>query len=143
MLRWKPTVSYPAEADLATLEERSLANALRFNEGMPPEQLEQRLRRMSERHRLESGVAFPLFGRILADGGGGVWLSDYEIGAAPDGPTRWSVIAANGEWLGTVDVPDRFRILDVRGDKVLGVLHDEMDVQSVAVFTLTSEPLLP
>ena len=39
--------------------------------------------------------------------------------------------------MGTVEVPPRLRILDVAGGLVLGVLRDEMDVQSVVVYDLT------
>ena len=46
------------------------------------------------------------------------------------------VISPNGEWLGRVDAPPDLRILDVAGGRVLGVLKDEMDVESVVVYEL-------
>jgi len=46
------------------------------------------------------------------------------------------VIGPDGEWLGTVETPPRFRILDVAGGLVLGVELDEMDVENVVVYEL-------
>ena len=48
----------------------------------------------------------------------------------------YSVIAPDGEWLGTVEAPPGFRMLDVAGGLVLGVARDEMDVESVVVYEL-------
>ena len=48
----------------------------------------------------------------------------------------YTVIGPDGEWLGTVETPPRFRILDVGGGLVLGVELDEMDVESVVVYEL-------
>ena len=48
----------------------------------------------------------------------------------------YTVISSDGEWLGTVEAPPRFRILDVTGGLVLGVLRDEMDVENVVVYGL-------
>ena len=46
------------------------------------------------------------------------------------------VISGDGEWLGTVEAPPKFRILDVVGGLVLGVQLDEMDVENVVVYEL-------
>ncbi len=42
--------------------------------------------------------------------------------------------------LGQVETPPRFRILDVAGGLVLGVLRDEMDVENVVVYGFDSPP---
>ena len=49
------------------------------------------------------------------------------------------MIAPDGEWLGTVEAPPGFRVLDVAGSLVLGVEQDEMDVVSVVVYVLAGE----
>ena len=46
------------------------------------------------------------------------------------------MIARDGEWLGMVDAPTGLRILDVGWGRVLGVVTDEMGVESVAVYEL-------
>ena len=37
-------------------------------------------------------------------------------------------------------MPPKFRILDVTGELVLGVLRDEMDVENVVVYGLSARP---
>jgi len=44
-------------------------------------------------------------------------------------PERWVVLAPDGTWLGTVEVPGRFRIEDIELDAVLGVWYNELNVQ--------------
>ena len=82
------------------------------------------------------GYPMPLFGPPIGDGEGRVWLPAYLSGvwrvAGPD----YTVISADGEWLGTVETPPSLRILDVAGGLVLGVLGNGMDVQSVVVYEM-------
>jgi hypothetical protein len=109
---------------------------------MPRDRLDAFIREQRERLHLDSSQPFPLFGLIEGDGRGGVWLSEFPAdGRNPYyGLSHWSVVAANGEWLGSVTLPDGFRVLDISADRVLGVLRDSMDVESVAVFQLTPAP---
>ncbi|MEN8374108.1 MAG: hypothetical protein ABFS34_01520 [Gemmatimonadota bacterium] len=60
----------------------------------------------------------PAFGRILADPAGRLWLADF----APDGQaaTTWTVLDADGSWLGSVALPDGLRLEQVGDDWVLG-----------------------
>ena len=55
------------------------------------------------------------------------------------GAPPYTVISSDGEWLGKVEAPPRFRVLDVAAGLVLGVELDEMDVGSVAVYELIGE----
>jgi hypothetical protein len=141
IVRWEPELRYPSEEDLETFEERMRIDMIRVNEGLSRERLEQLLQRQRERMRVDSGEPFPLFGRLIPDGEGGIWLSDYAIVPGVDGLADWSVITADGTWQGRVTLPDRFRILDVRRDRVLGVHRDSMDVESLAVYRILSEPV--
>ncbi len=50
------------------------------------------------------------------------------------GVAPYTVISSDGEWLGQVEALCRFRILDVAGRLVLGVLRDEMDVENIVVY---------
>ena len=66
---------------------------------------------------------------MIVDPTGAVWLQLYRGESEADEPVRWLVLAADGTWLGTVGLPDRFRIVDIEMDAVLGVWYDELDVQ--------------
>ena len=68
-----------------------------------------------------------------------VWLPPYRPGRAREAPPDYTVIAADGEWLGRVEAPPEFRILDVADGLVLGVLRDEMSVQIVAAYELVAQ----
>ena len=84
-------------------------------------------------YRASIGWPLPLFGSPFADAEGNVWLPSYRPGGSQGG-SPYTVISPGGEWLGTVEAPPRFRILDVAGGLVLGVLRDEMDVENVVVY---------
>ena len=82
------------------------------------------------------GRPLPLFGAAVADAEGRMWLPSYNLGGESNAVPPYTVIAADGAWLGTVEAPPRFRILDVAFGLVLGVELDEMDVESVVVYEL-------
>ena len=82
------------------------------------------------------GRPMPLFGSPFADAEGRVWLPSYKTGGENISTSPYTVIGPDGEWLGMVETPPRFRILDVAGGLVLGVELDEMDVESVVVYEL-------
>lgn len=55
----------------------------------------------------------------------------------PDPPVgfgggSWDVLDPEGRYLGTVELPLRFRLTRIRSDAVYGVLRDGMDVEKVA-----------
>ena len=82
------------------------------------------------------GRPMPLFGSPFADAEGRVWLPSYKTGGENISTSPYTVIGPDGEWLGTVETPPRFRILDVGGGLVLGVELDETDVEMVVVYEL-------
>ncbi|MYE34106.1 MAG: hypothetical protein F4X23_04545 [Gemmatimonadales bacterium] len=88
-------------------------------------------------YRAMIGQPVPFFGIPFADADGNVWLPSYRP-AYPEEGSPYTVISPDGEWLGTVETPPRFRILDVTEDLVLAVLRDNLDVESVAVYELIS-----
>ena len=77
----------------------------------------------------------PFFGRILSDDLGRVWLSSWMLECYKTTP-RYTVIARDGSWLGVFEPPAGFVLLAVAGGRVLGVVRDELDVPSVAVYEL-------
>jgi len=50
------------------------------------------------------------------------------------------VFATSGEYIGTVQLPDRFEPRVVTGPRVIGVLRDEMDVEHVARYRIIAWP---
>ena len=87
-------------------------------------------------YRAIIGRPLPLFGTPFADVEGRVWLPSYKPGGELHSMAPYTVIAPDGEWLGTVEAPPGFHILDVAAGLVLGVARDDMDVERVVVFEL-------
>jgi hypothetical protein len=54
-------------------------------------------------------------------------------------PSRWEVFGADGEWLGAVFTPERFAVMEIGADYVLGVFRDEMDVEHMQLLRLIRE----
>lgn len=70
----------------------------------------------------------PAYGRFFPDPTGALWVADY---AARGEPSRWEIFDAQGRWLGGVEMPSGFRLLEVGPDHVLGVVKNELDVERV------------
>ena len=90
-------------------------------------------------YRAMIGQPVPFFGTPFADAEGNVWLPSYRP-AYPEEGSPYTVISPDGERLGTVETPPRFRILDVTRNRLLAVLRDNLDIESVAVYDLTPSP---
>ena len=79
----------------------------------------------------------PAYADMLVDPSGAVWLELYRAGSEEDRPQEWLILDADGTWLGTVEIPDGFRITDVTMETVLGVWRDDVDVEHPQVLRLT------
>ena len=90
-------------------------------------------------YRAMIGQPVPFFGTPFADAEGNVWLPSYRP-AYPEEGSPYTVISPDGEWLGQVETPPRFRILDVTENRLLAVLRDNLDIESVAVYELIPSP---
>ena len=82
----------------------------------------------------------PAYADILVDPSGAVWLELYRGRSEQDGPQAWLVLDAEGTWLGTVDAPNDFAVMDITMDAVLGVWTDELGVEHPQVLTLARTP---
>ena len=87
-------------------------------------------------YRAVIGGPMPLFTIPYGDSEGRVWLPTYRPGNGTEGAPQYTVISGDGKWLGTVEPPPRFRLLDVAGGLVLGVQLDENDVENVVMYEL-------
>lgn len=136
IVRWRAEPEYMVEEHLGPLEAR-LREANRFaNPQAPAEVVERMTRDDMARYRADIGKPLPLFRVAFGDAEGRVWLPTHVPAGPRDGSPSYTVISPEGDWLGKVDAPPGLRILDVAGDRVLGVIKNEMNVESVVVFEL-------
>lgn len=82
--------------------------------------------------REDFGGTRPLFGQVRVDREGNVWLGVNQL-FGPIQPLV-EVIASDGEWLGSVQLPGPARILDVTADHILLVEQNDLDMEAVALY---------
>jgi hypothetical protein len=90
-------------------------------------------RRMEEQFECGDVVA-PLFQSLHAEANGTVWVDEYSVDV--DGPRTFRLIGPDGVFLGHVQAPPRFHLLDVRDGLVLGIEKDKLDMQGVSVYRI-------
>ncbi|WP_419167828.1 hypothetical protein [Candidatus Palauibacter sp.] len=136
IVRWRPEPTLLTEE---LLEGGEAYNRMigRRHYGVSDARLEEMIQEDMSRYRAMIGQPIPRFGSPFADAAGNVWLPSYRP-AYPEEASPYTVISPDGEWLGQVETPPGFRILDVAGGLVLGVLRDDFDVESVAVYELAT-----
>ena len=133
VVRWQVEPARLTEGMLEPVEADELERNRISYSTLPYARIQEITQRDLADYRASIGRPLPLFGSPFADAEGRVWLPSYRPGGSREG-LSYTVISSDGEWLGTVDTPPRFRILDVAGGLVLGVLRDEMDVENVVVW---------
>lgn len=138
IVRWRPEPHLLSEELLEHGEAYNRAIGRRHY-GVSDARLDEIIREDMARYRDMIGQPVPFYGSPFADADGNVWLPSYRP-AYPEEGSPYTVISPDGEWLGEVETPPRFRILDVTGELVLGVLRDEMDVENVVVYGLSERP---
>ena len=137
IVRWRaePTLLTEELLELEPVEAYRRMMTQVNNRGIPMSRIEELVQRSMSLRYAVIGQPLPLYGSPFADADGNVWLPSYRL-AYPEEGSPYTVISPDGEWLGQVETPPRFRILDVTGGLVLGVLRDEMDVENVVVYGL-------
>jgi len=80
----------------------------------------------------------PLFGSLRGDPEGNVWIGESTV-FATETPSAYQVVTSDGEWQGSIDLPEGLRVLQIGSDVVLGIETDELDVQAVAVCRIDKE----
>lgn len=114
--------------------------------------LEEELRRRQSHLHLEylehvpRDETIPEIGGLLADDRGyiwakvyepsldAIWLKDNAVWPAPGG--EWRVIRPDGNLVASVRMPESVRPLEIRGDRLLGVATDALDVERIVVHTI-------
>lgn len=99
-----------------------------------PEERRQMLERLDQRPVADS---MAWISDIRVDALGNLWVTESTV--TSDDPATTGVFAADGQWLGTVQIPDNFHPLDIGEDYLLGTLIDELDVPHLVAFGLERE----
>ena len=76
----------------------------------------------------------PAYTEIRIDPLGYIWVERFR--APWDERSRWGVFQAEGEFLGHVELPSHFQLLDIAASAVLGVSRDDFDIERVEVYQL-------
>ena len=140
IVRWQAEPAQLTEELLEPVEaDERMRNGVAYP-GLPDSRIAEITQEDMAAYFASIGRPLPLFGPPFADAEGRVWLPSYRPGGSQEGASPYTVISSDGEWLGKVEAPPRFRILDVTGGLVLGVLRDEMDVENVVVHELVEGP---
>ena len=137
VVRWEPDWIYPGEEHWQIFEADMRVTLPAINPQLQTDEaIEELIQGALARYRIEPDEPLPLFGTFFGDDRGRLWLPDFAVAPRRHGYPSYTLISPEGEWLGRVDAPPGLSILDVAGDRVLGVVKDEMDVESVVVYEL-------
>jgi hypothetical protein len=93
-------------------------------------------RRRTEQFLAEAPWAdsMPAFRSLKLDTDGNLWVERYR--APWETQRSWQVFAADGRWLGRVETPSDFVVMDIGRDYLLGLWRDENDVEYVRMYPL-------
>lgn len=84
--------------------------------------------------RIEKPKRFPYWGTALVDKVGNLWISGPATGVRA--PVEWSVFDRTGRRLAGVTMPTGFGPKDIGTDYVLGVMRDELGVETIRMYAL-------
>lgn len=100
-------------------------------DGVPPED---RPAGRSDIEALPFPEQKPVFGRLLTDAAGNVWVGEWT--RDEETARRWRVVDPRGVWLTDVTLPAGFRLLSVASDRLVGVERDALDTEYVVEYGL-------
>lgn len=78
--------------------------------------------------------AMPAHGDLLTDALGNLWVNEFRGPA--DAESSYTVFDADGALVGRITLPDRFEMIEVGSDYVLGTYTDDLDVEYLRVYRL-------
>lgn len=96
------------------------------------------------RNALAFAEAHPAYDRLLVDAAGALWVraprtdgaSTWRPEALATWAQRWSIFDETGAWLGDLDLPRGFDLIEAGTDYLLGVRYDEDGVPFVQSYAL-------
>jgi hypothetical protein len=78
---------------------------------------------------------FPAFSAMVVDDEGNLWLREYMAPRAKE--ARWTIMNDRGAVEAHIDLPSQLTVLRVTPDEITGVWRDDLNVESVRIFTYT------
>jgi hypothetical protein len=135
VVRWNPTRVPITEEFVARFKDTYRAELALMNPGSSENDpfIERQLARID----VPPGAVLPLTQVIWGDDRGRIWLPEYVPTTGYNFYPKWyQVVDGEGAWLGTVEMPPKFRLLDIAHGRVLGVQLDAMGVEHVVVYEL-------
>ncbi len=94
-------------------------------------------RRRREIEGMSIGETMPAYGGMTADAIGHLWVLEY--GSPQDAAPVYTVFDPEGKLVGRLPMPDRFTVIEIGSDYVLGRYTDELDVEYVRLYRLSRE----
>lgn len=137
IVRWRPERTWPTDEFRERFEAYVRAEVLRIHADLEPSRIEEALRLNLDRYEYEPNDALPLYRELFGDREGRVWIGEYSVD--PRHSPSYTVFSGDGEALGVIEVPDRSVLLDVAAGRVLAVLSDATDVETVVVYDLLDD----
>ncbi len=122
LIRWAQTARPVTDSDFERAKQDVLDRADSDNERMRTEDMLAAMPRASY---------MPAFEALRVDRSGNLWVREYETPGAAN--ATWTVFNREGRWLGTVQMPGRWRALYIAEEQVLGRWFDDLDVEHVQV----------
>jgi hypothetical protein len=138
-------IRWPAEPRLVTHEDIQRDAEWSFASSSRQEPaVRERVRRAREAHPAPPDT-MPWFGcaptpscpgrPVLLDTDRNLWVQEYRP-PAEGLSNRYEVFDSAGVWLGAVTMPADLEVLSIAYDHVVGVVRDDLDVESVAVYAI-------
>jgi hypothetical protein len=138
---WTPQ---PVTQEMISKYHDQFVNAPSEGGGTSPEWRAFREQRFSEMTFAET---LPAHGAIRIDRTGHLWVQHVEqhdyteagrsgFGAVPIQPSHFSIFDPDGVWLGDIETPGRFRIIEIGEDYLLGITRDELAVEYIRMYRL-------
>ena len=132
IVRWQPDWAYATEEHLRPHQARLRDHHRRADPGASRATIEERVKEDMAATDVRVGYPLPLFRFPVGDSQGRVWLPRDVTDGPAHGSPPFTVVARDGEWLGTVDAPLGFYVLDATEGLVLGVQSGETRVGSLS-----------
>jgi 6-bladed beta-propeller len=92
----------------------------------------------------QAGSPMPVVSSMLVDDKGQVWVKRFDPHSDAAAVSRllqwpggtWLIIDRTGSLVAELSMPERFTLLDVRGDRLLGISRDLLGVEKIEVYGL-------
>lgn len=89
-------------------------------------------------HEIPVMARFPAHDALHTDADGNLWVQEFWQPAFGS-TVPWRVFDGEGVLIAHVDVPATMRVLDIRADRVLGLMRDELGVETVVLHVLSKQ----